>query len=437
MDAPSPLPDGLDSRDLLNHLPVALALLDGNENVLYTNACFRAWFGTPHTLRSWWRTLLPDSPSTEPPALNGAIRAFTGPQARHLQGQRSVHGPWQVLCCTERDGGMGQQAILQQALVELETSATTDPLTGVLTRRRLEEASANELQRFRRFGHPIALILADIDHFKQVNDGHGHLVGDRVLAEFARRLETESRDLDVVGRYGGEEFVILLPSTTLPGACVLAEKLRRAVWETPFPQVGPLSASFGVAECQPGEDWHQWLGRADKALYAAKSQGRNRVEAAPGSTPTSTPIPMDARLNRLVWEEGHCVGDPVLDEQHRTLFGLAHELLQLIRAQAPMGQLYSVLDHLIQTIGQHFHDEERVMTQLNYPGLAQHIKAHRILGAKLDGLTRQSAQGSLSPARLLDFLAYDLVDHHALGPDRDFIPWLQDSGAANPYDPTP
>jgi diguanylate cyclase (GGDEF)-like protein len=161
---------------------------------------------------------------------------------------------------------------------ELERLSITDPLTGLANRLRLDQALAQENSRAERSGHPYAVILIDLDHFKSVNDTYGHQVGDQVLVSTARILKAQGRELDVIGRWGGEEFLILCPNTALAGALELAERLRAQIAEEDFAPVGRRGASLGVASWRPGDRPSSLVGRADAALYRAKEAGRNRVE---------------------------------------------------------------------------------------------------------------------------------------------------------------
>ena len=161
---------------------------------------------------------------------------------------------------------------------ELELLSVTDRLTGLGNRNKLDERLAEELARSRRHGTAFALIMLDIDHFKAVNDTHGHQAGDEVLAGTAALLRQHSRTSDVVGRWGGEEFLLLCPETDEGGAMFLAEQLRACIEAARFPEVGRITASFGVAAFRPADDGEALLRRADEALYRAKEKGRNRVE---------------------------------------------------------------------------------------------------------------------------------------------------------------
>jgi diguanylate cyclase (GGDEF)-like protein len=163
---------------------------------------------------------------------------------------------------------------------ELEVLSVTDRLTGLFNRRKLDEVLDEELIRCRRYGVEFAVILMDIDHFKLVNDTHGHHAGDVVLQAMAQIAREQTRDADALARYGGEEFVIVCRHSGLDGAIANAERVRAAIAAHVFPDVGPLTASFGVAACCEGDSAASLVERADAALYRAKAAGRNRVEAA-------------------------------------------------------------------------------------------------------------------------------------------------------------
>ena len=164
---------------------------------------------------------------------------------------------------------------------ELRNLAVTDTLTGVWNRRHGTELLTADLSA-RRPGQALSLLMLDIDHFKTINDTFGHQAGDHVLIEIASRLRRSLRGSDMVARWGGEEFVVLLRDCALPDALRLAEEIRAAIAELPFGTMGSLTVSVGVAEAHAGEDLTTWLERADQALYRAKRAGRNEVIADSG-----------------------------------------------------------------------------------------------------------------------------------------------------------
>lgn len=166
---------------------------------------------------------------------------------------------------------------------QLEQLSTRDHLTGTFNRRWFSSFSEKARARARRQFSPLAIIIADIDHFKSVNDRFGHDTGDAVLVELVRRLKEQIRSNDCLVRWGGEEFLILCQDTDFKGALELAERLRQAVAETPLhPLTGTVTASFGIAEYRPEQDSETSLFyRADAALFTAKAAGRNRVHGEP------------------------------------------------------------------------------------------------------------------------------------------------------------
>jgi diguanylate cyclase (GGDEF)-like protein len=155
--------------------------------------------------------------------------------------------------------------------------AGTDPLTQLSNRFRFDEALAEAIERARRYNMGFCLVLYDVDHFKTVNDTHGHPVGDAVLVRLSRMVSHGVRTPDLVARWGGEEFVILTPGVDGPMARQTAERLRATIQEAVFDVVGTITCSFGVAQYVPGDTAQSVLARADGALYRAKVGGRNRV----------------------------------------------------------------------------------------------------------------------------------------------------------------
>jgi diguanylate cyclase (GGDEF)-like protein len=172
----------------------------------------------------------------------------------------------------------------QSASLMTFTEVRTDPLTGVNNRRGLDDALNTQLAMMTRYDSIFSVVMLDIDHFKRVNDREGHLHGDRVLQELARLFDECVRETDLVGRYGGEEFVIVMPQTDLAGACVFAERLRSQVADRL-----PVTISGGVAAAREGDSAETLLARADAAMYGAKAAGRNLVFAQGDQGPQPVP----------------------------------------------------------------------------------------------------------------------------------------------------
>ena len=175
-------------------------------------------------------------------------------------------------------GLAAMQGKLKILISDLDQLARTDELTGAWNRRRFEETVETEMDRLRRYGQRLSLMILDVDHFKKINDLYGHSIGDQVLIDLSNTIRSSLRVSDSLTRWGGEEFIILCPNTTAETVSKLAERLRKEVSSIEFQKVGNITLSFGVAECGAEETWEQWLHRADEALYLAKSGGRDRVK---------------------------------------------------------------------------------------------------------------------------------------------------------------
>ena len=176
----------------------------------------------------------------------------------------------------------------------VEKQALVDPLTGLANRRLAEGALETEVARAGRFDEPLALLMSDLDDFKQINDRWGHPFGDEVLREFATALAESIREIDLAGRWGGEEFAVMLPGTDLEGGAALAERIRANLRErsivAPDGELVTITASFGVAAYPEVQGKDELVGAADAALYEAKRAGKDRVARADAVGGQPTPV---------------------------------------------------------------------------------------------------------------------------------------------------
>jgi diguanylate cyclase (GGDEF)-like protein len=187
---------------------------------------------------------------------------------------------WLVLRPLRREFEKRREA--EQIGVELTQLAITDPLTRIMNRRGITVSLLDAMAQAERYDTPLSVAMGDVDHFKRVNDKYGHEAGDKVLTQIASALSEALRMPDKVGRYGGEEFLVIFPHTSLTQARKIAERMRNEVQKSEI-DLGPAqikaTLSLGVTQFQKGEDLEQLLSRADAALYKAKSDGRNLVVA--------------------------------------------------------------------------------------------------------------------------------------------------------------
>lgn len=308
-------------------------------------------------------------------------------------------------------------AALQQANNELRMLASTDDLTGLCNRCHFEQRLLAEMERADRYGDPLSMIIFDLDYFKRINDTWGHPVGDAVLKQAAASAQKVIRTADVLGRWGGEEFAVLMPETAYAGALAAAEKLRATLAQCQHPQAGAITASFGVAERLPGESLNHWYQRCDMALYRAKNSGRNCVVGCEGGEGAALPIASVRLAWRKEWECGH----RVIDMQHQELIALANNLLNIAYAGAQKTQVVAQLEGLLNHIGWHFEAEEEVLAALNYPERHEHAAKHRQLLAKALRMKTLFQQHQLQMSAFFSFVVDDIVIGHMLQDDSRFF----------------
>ena len=307
--------------------------------------------------------------------------------------------------------------------------AMTDKLTGCWNRFRLEEAAHREMQRLQRYATPVSLIMIDIDHFKPINDKFGHASGDAILKAFAAVAQACIRSTDVLGRWGGEEFVLLLPASGFSAAADTAERIRKAIEVSQFIGGIRMTASFGVASCLSTDSWDDWLQRADTALYQAKALGRNRVVTEMALGVPSERMSGDHELLRIVWHPDYATGCTAIDAQHRLLFDHGNRLLDAVMHGAAKEACETLIADFVAFTKNHMRSEEEILERSHYPDLAAHRELHRQLLERAVLLMERYARGQLEVGELLHFVVYELTAQHLLIEDRKFERYLRAASA--------
>ena len=308
----------------------------------------------------------------------------------------------------------------------LEEQASTDALTGAMNRMRIEERARFELMRSDRYGNKLSIIMIDLDHFKAVNDTHGHGAGDRVLKGFCDIARGLLRSIDLLGRWGGEEFVALLPETSVVGAAIVAERIRVVLEGFHFDNGIRVTASMGVASHREDEEFSSILGRADACLYQAKLGGRNRVVLDPEDVAVeASGKPAAPVLLRLHWRPSYLCGDPAIDAEHQELFRMANRIIAKLTEATGGTESLGMFRELIAHLCSHFVDEEQSLRAVRYPEAAAHREIHRNLGEEAEKLANKLERGEGSDAYLLRFLIHEIVAKHMLEEDRKFFDWFK------------
>lgn len=321
--------------------------------------------------------------------------------------------------------------MLLARITDLERLASSDHLTGAWNRAHLDRVIEAELARSRAGRCPLSLVLFDIDHFKAVNDTFGHAVGDSVLRELVQVVRGHARASDLLFRWGGEEFVVLLPSAGYRRAETVAESLRSVVAGHTFAGAGAVSMSLGVAEHDGDQDPAAWFRRLDEALYGAKDSGRNRVVVSRRGNSDAWAAAGGTSALQLVWEEGYECGDATIDAEHRALFDLANTLMDAaFGAHAAPAAVKAAMEDLLVHVQRHFADEEAILERLHYAQLEAHRRAHTGLLRRGLALAARLEAGEASVGAIVEFLAHDVVARHLMAVDRAFFPLFRKAAAS-------
>lgn len=407
-------------QDLIRRFPLPLALFDDAGRLLALNERFVREYGQEALESDLMRTLLSKGTTGWEPI---EISAKSG----HATGIKAM--VWRVRdhSILILDNAADPELLhevdqLHDRIVQLERLVATDRLTGAWNRTHLDRVVASEMERSLRSQQPVSLILIDIDHFKQINDTFGHQAGDSVLRELVQVVGDTIRSVDLLFRWGGEEFVILAFSTGYRVAVELAEKIRRSVEQHHFEVTGAVTISLGVAEHFGSESADFWFGRLDKALYRAKLEGRNRVCVDRHGNSDAWGARGGLSAMRLIWQEAYECGEPTIDREHRQIFDLANALLDAsFGLKTSPTAFTAAFERLYAHLAQHFADEEALLAERGYKDLEAHRRAHVALLTKTSELKASAAAGGTTFGELVDFLANTVVAQHLFTMDRKFF----------------
>lgn len=415
-------------RDLFMQFPLPLALLDRRGNVKLLNRCFTDSFDDSCLHSDSLRKFLnsPYEHARTPVSLQ--CHGYSSPIF-----VRAVNVGDDTILVLEKSAEIAYSTELiemHKRIVELEKLSSTDRLTGAWNRSHFDKTITVELSRSVRYHQPVTLILLDIDNFKQINDQHGHTIGDEVLCAVVKVARNNIRTSDMLFRWGGEEFAILAPSTSYRSATNLAETLRAKIEQHEMKTAGKITVSLGVAEHVSGQSEITWFGRADAALYAAKNGGRNRFVVDQHGSSDLWATDHSAMILRMSWHESYDSGEPTIDQEHRKLFELANALIDAAfrRASNPQG-FDEALNKMLAHVAHHFADEEAILAQHHYARLEEHAQSHKRLIERALQLRDAALEGGITIGELVDFLADEVVARHMLKTDREYFPLFNPSPA--------
>lgn len=288
----------------------------------------------------------------------------------------------------------------------LNSAVFRDRLTGIYNRGFLDIRIQEEMDQSNRYGTPLSIVYFDLDHFKKVNDTFGHGYGDAVLREISRMVSSHLRSSDVLARWGGEEFAILMPCTSLLDATAAAEIIRAVIEGIDHNYVGKVTASFGVAEYFKDEYVGSWFKRVDQALYRSKEEGRNRVtafEASDGDTSVQY---------RIEWSDSWNSGNSLIDADHKELLNLGNHLVEDSYSFNSLEESISRYNELLNHILSHLEKEEWILEKAGYEGLAEHKKRHGEIVQKAVDYREKHKEKKVDAQTLFQFLLDEVINGH-------------------------
>jgi diguanylate cyclase (GGDEF)-like protein/hemerythrin-like metal-binding protein/PAS domain S-box-containing protein len=313
----------------------------------------------------------------------------------------------------------------------LARQASVDPMTQALNRPSFAERASIELLRSGRHRYKLSLVMVDLDHFKAINDTYGHAAGDQVLSIFGDMTRSCLRMMDLFGRWGGEEFLLLLPDAGPAGAKRVSERIRASLESYRFPCGAQVTASFGVAARRAGENLGALVDRADAAMYEAKQSGRNRVVVdAEDVRRESTRKRDSVGVFELHWRKLYSCGIDKIDTEHEQLFAMANRILAALSSAGDTADMKPLVDDLLTHIATHFEHEEQLLEVAGFPELEAHRLNHRKLLAHARDLAEQFRQQQAAAGALLGFVIHDVVATHMIRDDRKYYSWMRKTKSA-------
>ncbi len=298
---------------------------------------------------------------------------------------------------------------------ELSRLALIDNLTGLANRHYLDYDLKFLTSNSRRNNTDLSMLMVDLDRFKLVNDTFGHLVGDDVLKQAAQILSESIRSSDRVYRWGGEEFVIVTPSTNNKQASIVAEKISQNFRNSKFDVIGNITVSIGVATFDSDEKVEDWFNRVDLALYRAKQTGRNRWVT--WLDDESLPEYFD----RFAWKTEYESGNKEIDNDHKQLAIHINKLHHLITNQYPIDTIHKAIFDMTEHIKKHFILEESILLKKEYKEYTEHRSIHQRILSEYEILLRKTLNGEITLAALMSYLVKEVLIEHISNEDSKFF----------------
>ncbi len=289
--------------------------------------------------------------------------------------------------------------------MELEKKFILDRFTGIYTREYFNLRVHEEFSQAKRHKYPISMIYFDLDHFKTVNDSYGHAKGDRVLLEVVECVKKIIRNEDVFSRWGGDEFILLMPHTALNEAKNVSERIRKDIQNLKISQSLGVTASVGCSQWTDREYLESWFSRTDKALYKSKNTGKNKV------TVNDHTIEKDI-LVKINWDNALNSGHPVIDEEHKNLLARCNVIIESSLSKSSFNETLRNVDAFLHEIEQHFSSEIEILREVNYPAVSEHMAIHEALLNRAKEVYEKTLNEEITSVELFTFLLDTVLEGH-------------------------
>ena len=301
--------------------------------------------------------------------------------------------------------------------VALESKYILDRFTGIYTREyfnyRLKETVSHGL----RTDEPIAMIFFDLDHFKQVNDVYGHSAGDVVLLEVVKKIKSIIRSEDVFARWGGDEFILLLPNTNLESAIFVSERIRTEIEFLEINRDYGVTASVGCSQWKPKEYIQSWFLRTDQALYDSKNLGKNKVTVSDYNEEKNV-------LIRIDWDETTNSGCSMIDDEHKAILERCNLIVETALEQTSFDETLRNVEQLLVEMQQHYDDEIRILCEVNYPEVEKHQFIHEELLNQTKTVLQKTIKREISAVEFFTFLLLTVVEGHFKNEDVKYFEYI-------------
>ena len=294
--------------------------------------------------------------------------------------------------------------------------ATHDSLTGIFNRSYFKDKFSTELIENCKNGSVFSIVLFDIDYFKQINDEYGHQKGDEALIGITKLVSKLIRKSDLFFRWGGEEFLILLPGARMEEATRVSEKIRREIEKLKIKGIRKLTASFGVTQCKVDDNQESMFKRVDNSLYLAKLTGRNKVVYN-----EEIYIGISDSLINIDWGPFFKSGNDQIDKEHEQLISLSNEIISNCFKKDNKEEMLVLFKQLLDHVVKHFENEEKILEQYKYKEYEQHKLIHEDLVVKAKNMYKSLESGIISPVTVVKYVVQDVIVGHIIKNDFDFF----------------